>query len=101
MIATSLILAASMTCSAAAGVSQDAKEPCCFTNPRYTGMCRQDPQDDETCGSIVGYLNNPNAVGKAYCGNTTVRGGWQQVACDQAEGQSTVATDPGKAGDPS
>ena len=58
------------------------KDPCCFTNPRYTGVCQVTPGEDETCSSILGYLNNPNSVGKAYCGGTTVRGGWSQVSCE-------------------
>ena len=57
--------------------------PCCFTNPRYTGVCQVVPSGDETCASILAYLNNPNATGKAYCGGTTVRGGWQQVSCEE------------------
>ena len=58
-------------------------DECCFSNPRFTGTCRVVPGEDETCGSILGYLNNPNSVGKSYCGNTRIRGGWQQVSCDQ------------------
>lgn len=67
--------------SAVAAVSSD---PCCFTNPRYTGVCTVVPGEDESCASILGYLNNPNSTGKAYCGGTTVRGGWQQIACEDA-----------------
>lgn len=57
-------------------------DPCCFTNPRYTGVCQVTPGEDESCSSILAYLNNPNSVGKSYCGGTTVRGGWSQVACE-------------------
>ena len=59
------------------------QEPCCFENPRYSGTCQVTPGEDETCSSILGYLNNPNSVGKSYCGNTKVRGGWTQVSCDK------------------
>ncbi len=62
--------------------------PCCFENPRYSGTCEATPGEDESCGSILGYLNNPNSVGKDYCGNTTIRGGWSKVEC---EGSSSVA----------
>ncbi len=62
--------------------------PCCFENPRYSGTCEVTPGEDESCGSILGYLNNPNSVGKNYCGNTKVRGGWSQVTC---EGSASVA----------
>lgn len=61
-----------------------ASAACCFTNPRYTGVCTVVPGDDESCASILAYLNNPNSTGKAYCGGTTVRGGWQQIACEDA-----------------
>ena len=60
------------------------QEPCCFENPRYSGTCQVTPGPEETCGSILGYLNNPNSVGKTYCGNTKVRGGWSSVACEGA-----------------
>jgi hypothetical protein len=58
------------------------QESCCFNNPGFTGTCQVVPGEDETCGSILAYLNNPNSVGKAYCGGTKVRGGWSQVACE-------------------
>jgi hypothetical protein len=56
-------------------------EPCCFTNDRYEGTCRVVPAEGETCGSILGYLNNPMSTGKTYCGNSKIRGGWVQVDC--------------------
>ena len=62
------------------------KEPCCFENPRFSGTCQVTPGEEETCGSILSYLNNPNSVGKTYCGNTKVRGGWTQVQCESAVG---------------
>ena len=58
--------------------------PCCFENPRFSGTCEVTPGEDESCSSILGYLNNPNSVGKTYCGNTKVRGGWTQVSCEGA-----------------
>ena len=62
--------------------------PCCFENPRFSGTCEVTPGEGESCGSILGYLNNPNSVGKNYCGSTKVRGGWNQVTC---EGSASVA----------
>jgi len=59
------------------------QEPCCFENPRYSGTCQVTPGEGESCSSILGYLNNPNSVGKSYCGNTKVRGGWSQVSCEK------------------
>ena len=58
-----------------------APAKCCFTNPRYAGTCEVEPAKDESCGQILGYLNNPMSQGKSYCGNTTLRGGWTSVAC--------------------
>lgn len=62
--------------------------PCCFENPRYSGTCEVTPGEDESCGSVLGYLNNPNSMGKDYCGNTNIKGGWSQVEC---EGSASVA----------
>lgn len=73
-----------------APMAAQAKDPCCFTNPRYTGVCKVVPVEDETCSDILAYLNNQNSVGKSYCGNTTIRGGWAQADCD-AEGQAVTA----------
>lgn len=60
----------------------EAGGPCCFTNSRYSGVCQVMPSEDESCGSILAYLNNPNSSGKGYCGGTNIRGGWQQVSCE-------------------
>lgn len=71
---------------AAAGEESTAttaqQSPCCFENPRYSGTCQVTPGEGESCGSILGYLNNPNSMGKGYCGNTNIRGGWSQVECE-------------------
>jgi hypothetical protein len=56
-------------------------ESCCFANDRYEGTCTVVPGEDETCQSVLGYLNNPMSTGKTYCGNTRIRGGWVQVDC--------------------
>ena len=68
---------------AASGSDQASVQqaPCCFENPRFSGTCEVTPGEGESCSSILGYLNNPNSVGKDYCGNTQVRGGWSQVSC--------------------
>lgn len=73
-----------------------AAGPCCFENPRYSGTCQVTPGEDETCGDVLAYLNNPNSVGKDYCGNTTIRGGWTQVACEDPAG-AAVCTGGGDA----
>jgi hypothetical protein len=64
-----------------------AEEPtpradCCFNNRAFAGVCVVTPAEDETCASILAYLNNPQSKGKDYCGKTTIRGGWQQTSCE-------------------
>ncbi len=66
-----------------AATGDEAPEPCCFTNPQYTGVCTVYPAEGETCADILAYLNNPMSTGKTYCGGTKIRGGWSQVDCDQ------------------
>jgi len=62
----------------------DPARPCCYTNPRYSGVCSVAPGEGESCASILDYLNNPNSQGKSYCGNTNIRGGWATKKCDEA-----------------
>ncbi len=69
---------------------------CCFTNPRYSGTCEVTTGPDETCADVLAYLNNQASVGKTYCGNTKVRGGWAEIEC---EGVSTGCT-PASSDDP-
>ena len=59
----------------------DTPSPCCFTNEQFAGVCRVVPGEDESCDSILAYLNNHNSTGKSYCDRTNVRGGWVQVSC--------------------
>jgi hypothetical protein len=61
----------------------DPRPPCCFTNPQYSGVCKVEPGEGETCASILEYLNKPQSMGKSYCENTTVRGGWAQEKCKE------------------
>ena len=75
-------LASPLACAAPAVDAQAPPPHCCFTNPQYAGTCEVVPSKDDTCASILGYLNNPQSQGKAYCGNTIVRGGWQEVSCE-------------------
>ncbi len=53
--------------------------PCHFTNPSYAGVCTVQPKGDETCKSILAYLNQPNSTGKTYCNDTILRGGWKKA----------------------
>jgi len=79
------LLCTAVFCFAAlfAGVvhAGDAKR-CCFTNPRFAGVCSVTPGPEETCTTILAYLNDQTSTGRTYCGNTTVRGGWAQVNCE-------------------
>ena len=67
---------------AAQAPDTDPRPHCCFTNARYVGTCEIEPAKDETCATILDYLNNPQSQGKSYCASTTIRGGWQQVPCE-------------------
>ena len=66
--------------------SEPAKKPCCFQNSAYSGTCKVVPAGDETCASILAYLNNPMAEGKSYCEGTSVRRGWIEVQCEKQDG---------------
>jgi hypothetical protein len=46
------------------------------------GTCEVEPAKDVTCATILDYLNIPQSQGKSYCGNTSIRGDWQQVSCE-------------------
>jgi hypothetical protein len=76
---------------ACATAEEEPRPPCCFTNVRYAGTCEVRPGKDETCASILAYLNNPQSQGKAYCNQTNIRGGWTSVPC----GRSATASGPG------
>ena len=75
-------LTAAIRTPTASSQTETPAPACCFTNPRHTGVCEVQPQEGETCASILAYLNNTQAVGKAYCGNTAVRRGWTQATCE-------------------
>jgi len=74
--------APSLGCLASAANAQDPRPHCCFENPRYVGACEVDPAQDETCATILEYLNNPQSQGKSYCNSTNIRGGWKSVPCE-------------------
>ncbi len=56
--------------------------PLLLHEPPYVGTCEVEPAKEETCASILEYLNNPLSQGKSYCGNTSVRGGWKSEPCE-------------------
>jgi hypothetical protein len=85
-VSISILCLAGLASAAGAEEPQSAigKQPCYFENPRFSGTCQVAPGPEESCGDILAYLNNPNSVGKNYCGNTKVRGGWTTVSCEGA-----------------
>jgi hypothetical protein len=74
--------AAPLECAAPLADAQEPRPGCCFENPRYVGVCEVVPTKDETCASILEYLNNPQSAGKPYCNSTAIRGGWKIVPCE-------------------
>ena len=74
-------VAAALGLGMSGSIGHAAYKSCCYTNPQYSGVCKVRPAKDETCDSILAYLNNPAAQGKTYCSSTAVRVGWEQVAC--------------------
>jgi hypothetical protein len=103
LIAVAVVLAVAATIPVAAETTASESviggESCCFTNPRFSGVCKVTPGENETCGDILAYLNNQSSTGKAYCGNTPVRGGWAQVECEASTTAgmcSSTATDQPK-----
>ena len=65
---------------------------CCFNNFRFAGTCAVQLGQNEPCSSVLSYLNNFNSVGRMYCGNTTVRGGWTIVECAQGSSSFEIET---------
>jgi len=56
------------------------------------------PKQDESCTSILAYLNDPTSSGKNYCDTTAARGGWQQASCgDKRTGPTSLASSPSAA----
>jgi hypothetical protein len=71
-----------LACAALPAGTQDPRPHCCFENARYVGVCEVEPATDETCASILEYLNNLQSQGKNYCNSTNIRGGWKSVPCE-------------------
>lgn len=67
-----------------------AEERCCLNNFRFAGGCMVVVRGNETCQDVLAYLNNFNSVGKFYCDNTVIRGGWSLGGC----GDPAVHTSP-------
>lgn len=80
-------------------IAEDEKqEPaqCCYVNPNYQGVCSVSPSEGESCDEILVYLNTPLSVGKTYCGNTRIRGGWERVNCPEEDDNPPSVSLPSK-----
>jgi len=73
---------------------QDPRPHCCFVHPRYVGTCEVEPTKDETCASILEYLNNPMSQGRTYCNSTNIRGGWNAAPCEPGMKSDSAGTKP-------
>ncbi len=76
-----LLVVAVMTVVFVAPAEVHADESCCLNNYRFAGGCMVVARGQETCQDVISYLNNFNSVGKYYCDNTMVRGGWSLSDC--------------------
>ena len=85
-----LLFVAAMAVVFVAPAQVQADESCCLNNFRFAGGCMVVVRGQETCQNVLSYLNNFNSVGKYYCNNTVVRGGWTLSDC----GKSTMNTNP-------
>lgn len=68
-----------------AAEEKETPKDCCFEHPNYQGICTVTPAKDESCQTILDYLNTPGSSNKTYCGSTRIRGGWSQADCKQDE----------------
>jgi ketosteroid isomerase-like protein len=75
----------------------NADEQCCLNNFRFAGGCMVIARGQETCQDVLGYLNNFNSVGKYYCDNTMIRGGWSLSACGDPAMNTNPYVKPGNA----
>jgi hypothetical protein len=69
---------------------------CCLNNFRFAGTCEVTVGPGETCYDVLSFLNNLQSVGRTYCGGTLVRGGWNQVTCQQTSTPGSSVS-PGRA----
>jgi hypothetical protein len=74
---------------------------CCLANFRFTGPCEVTVGPGESCSDVLAYLNNFQAAGRQYCGNTIIRGGWTLVRCGSTGGGVMISPDSINAAEPS
>ncbi len=89
IILASVAVVGAIAASAGPTARTSAEDPdrrlCCVANPRFAGICSVELGPNETCQDVLDYLNNAASAGRTYCGNTNVRMGWKQVACEGEE----------------
>jgi len=76
-----LLLVAAIAAVFVAPTEVFADESCCLNNYRFAGGCMVVARGSETCQNVLSYLNSFQSVGKYYCDNTTIRGGWSLSDC--------------------
>lgn len=96
-----LILMATFLLVGAQLIAEDEQEQndngqCCFVNPNYQGVCAVSPAEGESCEEILAYLNTPLSVGKTYCDNSRIRGGWERVNCPEEDNNPPSVSLPSK-----
>lgn len=97
-----VLVAATATAQSFSGqVQRGGGAVCCLTNFRFTGACEATLGPGESCADVLAYLNNSQAVGRQYCGNTIIRGGWTLVRCGSTGGGVVISPDSINAREPS
>jgi uncharacterized protein (TIGR02246 family) len=93
---SSLLIFVVATAAALAAPAAVAEDICCLNNFRFSGGCRVVVRGQETCQQVLAYLNSFQSVGKYYCDNTTIRGGWSLSECSDASRlpQQSVPVEP-------
>ncbi|MFC2144587.1 YybH family protein [Acidobacteriota bacterium] len=92
-----VLVVAALTVVFVAPAEVQADERCCLNNFRFAGGCMVVARGQETCQDVISYLNNFNSVGKYYCGNTMIRGGWSLSDCGEPATNTNPYVTPGNA----
>jgi uncharacterized protein (TIGR02246 family) len=92
-----VLFAAAVAVVFVAPAKAHADDRCCLNNFRFGGGCMVVVRGQETCQDVLAYLNNFNSVGKYYCDNTTIRGGWSLGNCGDPAMNTNPYVTPGNA----
>jgi hypothetical protein len=69
-------------------------DQCCYNNFQFAGTCVVTIGENETCADPLAFLNNFQSVGRQYCRNTQIRGGWTEVPCSSSSTGSGIGMSP-------